>query len=92
MSLEPDASIATSPGPTGPSRLETERRANLAVLRDHRRSGIGFRSAGVIGAVILIWLIGALVLHLAERQTNTAFGTIGESLWNVWILIFSGRS
>jgi voltage-gated potassium channel len=50
-----------------------------------------FQVGGVIVGVVLIWLTGAAVLHLVERETNKAFGTIGESLWSVWILIFSGE-
>ena len=45
----------------------------------------------MIGAVVLIWLIGTLVLHLSERHTNDAFDTVGKSLWNVWILLFAGQ-
>ena len=50
-----------------------------------------FQVGGVIVGVAVIWVVGSLVLHLVERETNAAFGTIGESLWNVWILIFSGE-
>ena len=88
MSLELDAPIATSPGPARPSRCQTEGLARdvLRVLAVWNRFQVG----GVIIGVVVIWLIGAVVLHLVERETNTAFGTIGDSLWNVWILIFSG--
>jgi voltage-gated potassium channel len=49
-----------------------------------------FQVGGVIVGVVLIWISGAAVLHLVERKTNKAFGTFGDSLWNVWVLIFSG--
>ena len=45
----------------------------------------------MIGAVVLIWLIGALVLHCLRSSTNEAFDTAGKSLWNVWILLFAGE-
>jgi voltage-gated potassium channel len=44
----------------------------------------------VVGGVILVWVIGAVGLYLAERHTNPAFETMGESLWSVWVLLFSG--
>lgn len=50
-----------------------------------------FQVGRVVGAVVLIWLMGGLVLHLAERRTNGAFATVGESLWSVWILLFAGE-
>src|SRR5271166_1955997 len=50
-----------------------------------------FQVARVVGSVVLLWLIGALVLHLSERSTNGAYGTFGESLWSVWILLFAGE-
>ncbi len=50
-----------------------------------------FQVGGVIVGVAVIWVVGALVLHVVERETNAAFSTIGESLWRVWILIFSGE-
>ena len=28
--------------------------------------------------------------HCAERGTNPAFETLGESLWNLWVTLFSG--
>jgi voltage-gated potassium channel len=44
----------------------------------------------VVGGVILVWVIGAVGLYLAEAHTNPAFETMGESLWSVWVLLFSG--
>jgi len=49
-----------------------------------------FQVGRMIGAVFVIWLIGGFVLHLAERQTNQGFRTVGESLWHVWLLLFAG--
>jgi voltage-gated potassium channel len=44
----------------------------------------------VILGVLLVWVIGAWGLHLAEGHSNAAFHTLGESLWSVWVLLFSG--
>jgi voltage-gated potassium channel len=44
----------------------------------------------VVLGIGLIWLIGACGLYLAEGHTNPAFDTLGESLWSVWVLLFSG--
>jgi hypothetical protein len=37
----------------------------------------------IVLGVVLIWMIGAGGLHLAEGHTNAAFHTLGESLWSV---------
>ncbi len=39
---------------------------------------------------MVIWIAGGTALHFAERDTNPAFKTWGESLWNVWLTLFSG--
>ena len=44
----------------------------------------------VVGGVVLVWLVGALGLNLVEGPTNPAFATFPESLWSVWVLLFSG--
>ncbi len=42
-------------------------------------------------AVVLTWLGGAALLHLIERGDSTGtFTTWGDSLWGVWVLLFSG--
>ena len=46
--------------------------------------------ARVVRAVLLVWLIGATGLYLAERRVNPDFATWGNSLWGVWVLLFSG--
>jgi len=66
--------------------LSTRRQALLESLRYWNRNG-----AGLIGGVILVaWMVGALGLYLAERRDNPAFDSPFESLWSVWILLFSG--
>ena len=46
--------------------------------------------ARIVGAVILIWLVGATGIYLAERRANPDFATWAESFWSVWVLLFSG--
>ena len=44
----------------------------------------------ILTAIVTIWIVSGLALHFAERDTNPPFKTVGESLWNVWVLLFSG--
>src|SRR5207344_2536356 len=44
----------------------------------------------ILAAVVVIWIVSGTALHFAERGTNPAFKTLGESLWNVWVTLFSG--
>jgi len=44
----------------------------------------------VVSAVLLTWLLGATALYLAERRVNPDFATWGDSLWSVWVVLFSG--
>lgn len=44
----------------------------------------------VITAVFLTWLLGATVLYLVERRANPDFSTWVDSLWGVWVVLFSG--
>jgi len=48
--------------------------------------------ARVVTAMVLTWLPGATAIHLAERRANPSFATWPDSLWNVWVLLFSGLS
>jgi voltage-gated potassium channel len=44
----------------------------------------------VLLAIVIAWLTGATLLFLIERGGNEAFESWWESLWNVWVLLFSG--
>src|SRR6186997_714501 len=44
----------------------------------------------ILTAIVVIWIVSATALHFAERSTNPEYETWGESLWNVWITLFSG--
>jgi hypothetical protein len=46
----------------------------------------------ILTAVVVIWIVSGTALHFAERGTNPVFETWGESLWNVWVTLFSGLS
>jgi voltage-gated potassium channel len=62
------------------------REAVLTILTDWNR----YQVARVVGAVALVWLIGAAGLHLVERKANPDFEGWGGSFWSVGVLLFSG--
>src|SRR5262245_41600895 len=62
------------------------RLAFLAALTSWNRYQVG----RVIGGLFLTWLIGAVGLYLIEGASNPGYSSLGESLWNVWALLFSG--
>jgi hypothetical protein len=44
----------------------------------------------ILTAIVVIWIVSGTALHFAERGSNPAFETWRESLWNVWVTLFSG--
>ena len=60
------------------------RDALLRVLKAWNRHQI----PKILAAVLLVWIVCGTALHFAERGTNPAFGTLRESLWNVWVTLF----
>jgi len=46
--------------------------------------------ARILTAVVAVWIVFSLGIHLAERGSNPAFDTWQESFWNVWVMLFSG--
>jgi len=58
----------------------------LAALAYWNRTQVG----RIIAGVVLTWLVGSTVIYLVERRVNPDFATLGDSLWNVWLLLFSG--
>ena len=60
--------------------------ALLSVLRAWNRHHVW----KILAAIVVIWIVSATALHFAERGTNPAFETLRESLWNVWVTLFSG--
>ena len=40
--------------------------------------------------MVVVWIVGAAAIHLAERGSNVEFRTWTSSLWNVWVILFSG--
>jgi voltage-gated potassium channel len=58
----------------------------LATVRAWNRHQVG----RVVVGVLLTWLVGGTAIYLAERGTNPDFATWGGSLWNIWVLLFSG--
>lgn len=58
----------------------------LSVLRAWNRHHVW----KILTAIVAIWIVSSTALHFAERGTNPAFETFGESLWSVWVTLFSG--
>jgi len=46
--------------------------------------------ARFVAAIFVLWLVGATVIHLAERGDKGSFATWGDSFFNVWVMLFSG--
>ncbi len=44
----------------------------------------------ILGGTIVAWVAGATAMFAAERRYNPAFATWFDSLWSVWVLLFSG--
>lgn len=74
--------------------METQRRAVTGLWRELLRRLLAswnrYQTRAVLAAAVVIWLVGATLLHLSEGGHNQAFDTWGESLWNVWVILFSG--
>jgi voltage-gated potassium channel len=78
---------------TGASRLqrwlrEKGWRKTLSTLFE---SWGGSHLGRITAAILAIWLVGGTGLYLAERG-NPAFESFGESLWSVWVALFSGMN
>ncbi|MFO0893234.1 MAG: NAD-binding protein [Isosphaeraceae bacterium] len=44
----------------------------------------------IVASVFASWVLGAVLIHLAEGSSNPDFATWTDSFWNVWVLLFSG--
>ena len=44
----------------------------------------------ILTGILVIWIGCGTALHFVEGDTNPAFRTLRESLWNVWVTLFSG--
>ena len=44
----------------------------------------------ILTSIVVIWIVSGTALYFAERDTTPAFATWRESLWNVWVTLFSG--
>ncbi len=82
------------------TRPRTSPRARLERLRDRIARPGGWASlwlavrrnqvARILAAMVIVWVLGATGIHLAERGGNEPFDTWSESFWNVWVMIFTG--
>ena len=64
------------------------RDALLSLLKAWNRHNI----PKILTALVVIWIVSGTALYFAESGTNPAFKTLRESLWNVWVALFSGLS
>ena len=62
------------------------RESLLRVLRAFNRHQVW----KILTVIVVIWIVSGTALYFAERGTNPAFQTWRESLWNVWVTLFSG--
>jgi len=46
----------------------------------------------ILTAVLVIWIVSGTALHFVEGRTTPAYETWRESLWSVWVTLFSGLS
>ncbi len=67
-------------------RRKSWRQSLVSIVAKWSRSQIWW----LLLAIIVIWLLSALLLHLLEPAENPAFATSGAALWNVWVILFSG--
>lgn len=44
----------------------------------------------IVVAVLVSWILGAVLLHFTEGGGNPDFASWMDSFWNVWVLLFSG--
>jgi voltage-gated potassium channel len=86
----------------GTGRMPSEGRNPLKIVRQALEAGTwrqllttvatwGRHQLGrVVVASLAVWLLGSLGLYFAERNANPLYASFPDSLWNVWLLIFSG--
>src|SRR6185437_8511337 len=82
------------------SRARTPRRPLIQRLRSLQSEDEGWPSFWstlrrnqifrIISAILVVWVLGATSIHLAERGGNPAFASWTESFFNVWVLLFAG--
>ena len=82
------------------TRLRPPRPDPLARLRSHLAEPGGWhllylairrnQVARILAVMLAIWFCGTLGIHYAEHGSNEDFGGWFDSLWNVWVLLFSG--
>ena len=66
--------------------FDSWRDAALYALSAWNRHQVG----RILGGVTCAWLLGAAALHYAERNVNPDFASWSDSLWGVWVILFSG--
>ena len=82
----PSSNAQASGRSFAPRSVRPWREVLLAALTAWNRHQVG----RIIAGVFLTWLVGGTAIYLVERGANPDFATWGDSLWNVWLLLFSG--
>jgi len=82
------------------TRVRSPRRLLVDRLKALRLEGDGWRILWlairrnqifrVVLAVLVVWVMGATGIHLAERGGGTSFDNWTDSFFNVWVLLFAG--
>ncbi len=82
------------------NRYRSPRMYSIAKLRTHLSQPGGWKAlylairrnqvARILSLFLLVWVLGASVIHWAEQGVNADFEHWFESFWNVWVLIFAG--
>jgi voltage-gated potassium channel len=44
----------------------------------------------VVAGVVITWMVGAAGLFMVEGSSTDGFQTLGNALWSVWTILFSG--
>lgn len=67
-------------------RRKSWRQSLVSLVAKWSRSQIWW----LFAAIIVVWFLAAILLHVFEPADNPAFATWGAALWNVWVILFSG--
>ena len=81
-------------------RIRSSRLSAVKRLRTHFSNPGGWAAlwlairrnqvARILAAMLVVWVLGSVGIHLAERGDNEGFNTWTESFWNVWVMLFAG--
>jgi voltage-gated potassium channel len=67
-----------------------DKKSWLDTLRSVLKAWNRYQVPKILTALVVIWIVSGTALYFAESGKNPAFKTLRESLWNVWVTLFSG--